>query len=661
MPLDSFMRPSSSIKYGKGADQEPPPPPPGPSLPPQLRQLLALLTEFGGKLGTAAVVIAWFTHIDPFGDLHWDAAQVQFGLATFLPLMLFDAALMLPDYSISDLDEQRQVTGMFVGQPELLSGSTPPPPSSSSGEAAGAAGSEDSTANSSTSSSSDGASSSRDKTAAADAEARRMADIIEKAAAGASPDAPLVIMQKQPQQAAADSSSSSKGSLNPLLRLRVSMGLLQQVYTRANPGIGLSPAAELLVVLVATLADEMLYRAVALTLLGLWLRDRLFEAGFDDDVSVSWLGQAVQMPTSEYSQYLAVAVVAGLGVAGFTLGALREVQKLQKMQVVDREGNADSPAAQALKSQLVSNLGAQNVSLYAVEGLREVTASVMAGIAYVTTHNLAAPMAGSVVVQTLFSLYQRISLERVKTKRAAMKEKVMARQQKLEAAMKAALAAKKAEDAKAAAAAAEAAAKAEAAAASSELEPGQQQQEEEEVDFLTAVLRAAEEQQQQAKQQQQRAAAAAAAASSSSLPDSTPANWHAGSSSSPEAAVSSGVGSSNGSSDNGTGAAKPPAAAAAAAAAADPEVAQQQLATLLEDMLRSPEGNRVVQAWLSRQDSATRDSYASSSPQEAIDKLLADPVTKAALLGELQEQLVGMSEAATKRQQQLEKTWRQKL
>lgn len=45
-------------------------------------------------------------------------------------------------------------------------------------------------------------------------------------------------------------------------------------------------------------------------------RDRLFEAGFDDDVPVSWLGQAVQMPTSAYSQYLAVAVVAGLGVAG---------------------------------------------------------------------------------------------------------------------------------------------------------------------------------------------------------------------------------------------------------------------------------------------------------------------------------------------------------
>jgi hypothetical protein len=50
-------------------------------------------------------------------------------------------------------------------------------------------------------------------------------------------------------------------------------------------------------------------------------RDRLFEAGFDDDVTLQWLApltgqQPLQMPTSEYSQYLAVAVVATLGIAG---------------------------------------------------------------------------------------------------------------------------------------------------------------------------------------------------------------------------------------------------------------------------------------------------------------------------------------------------------
>jgi hypothetical protein len=264
MPLDSFMPPGKG-KSSSNGPEGPPPPPSGPNLPPQLRQLLALLTEFGGKLGTAAVLIAWFTHIDPFGDIHWDQAHVQFGLLTFLPLMLFDAALMLPDYSIKDLEEQRAVTGMFVGPPELLSSpSKDTTPTSSIDAEAG---------------SSDAPSSSNK--AVADAEARRMADLIEKAAAGASPDAPIVIMQPQMTASSApgeatssssSSSSSSKGELNPLLRLRVSMGLLQGVYTRSNPGIGLSPAAEFVVVLVATLADEMLYRAVALTLLGLWLR-----------------------------------------------------------------------------------------------------------------------------------------------------------------------------------------------------------------------------------------------------------------------------------------------------------------------------------------------------------------------------------------------------
>lgn len=68
-------------------------------------------------------------------------------------------------------------------------------------------------------------------------------------------------------------------------------------------------------------------------------------------------------------------------------------------KTTNRDGDASSPAAQALKAQLVSSLGAQNVLLYAVEGLREVTLSVMAGLAFVTTGNLAAPLAGSVAVQ----------------------------------------------------------------------------------------------------------------------------------------------------------------------------------------------------------------------------------------------------------------------
>jgi hypothetical protein len=96
------------------------------------------------------------------------------------------------------------------------------------------------------------------------------------------------------------------------------------------------------------------------------------------------------------------------------------------MQVLDREGrpaagadaagrsttsddsssSRSSAAASAalLKSRLVESLGSQNILLYGVEGLREVTASVMAGVAFVATGNLAAPLAGSVVVQVRRSM-----------------------------------------------------------------------------------------------------------------------------------------------------------------------------------------------------------------------------------------------------------------
>jgi hypothetical protein len=255
---------------------QPPPepeqqPPTGPNLPPQLRQLLALLTEFGGKYGTAAVLVAWLTHIDPFGGLHWDAGAVTFGLVTFLPLMLFDAALMLPDYSIEDPEQQRAVTGMFLGTAPLLQAGGGSSKDGGNGGGRDGGASSNTPADSAATSSSSEAGVSEETLAAA-------------AAAAAAAGAPVAIVQLSPQEQSQPASAGGAGSsaaVGPLLRLRVALGLLQQVYTRANPGIGLSPLSELAVVLVATLADEMLYRAVGLTLLGLWLRWALVGCGDD--------------------------------------------------------------------------------------------------------------------------------------------------------------------------------------------------------------------------------------------------------------------------------------------------------------------------------------------------------------------------------------------
>lgn len=61
----------------------------------------------------------------------------------------------------------------------------------------------------------------------------------------------------------------------------------------------------------------MLYRAVLLTAVSLWLRDRLYEAGSDDLVSLA--GGALQLDPLALGQWGALLVGAGGGVLAFTL------------------------------------------------------------------------------------------------------------------------------------------------------------------------------------------------------------------------------------------------------------------------------------------------------------------------------------------------------
>jgi hypothetical protein len=54
------------------------------------------------------------------------------------------------------------------------------------------------------------------------------------------------------------------------------------------------------------------------------IRDRFFEAGFDDDVLLGAGGAATSMPTSEFAKYAAMGVVAALGIAGFVAKAYQD-------------------------------------------------------------------------------------------------------------------------------------------------------------------------------------------------------------------------------------------------------------------------------------------------------------------------------------------------
>jgi hypothetical protein len=58
--------------------------------------------------------------------------------------------------------------------------------------------------------------------------------------------------------------------------------------------------------------------------------DRLFEANFDDDVAV--LGAL--MPTTEFANYLGMAAIAGLGVAGFAAKAYQDRKTVERIQIL---------------------------------------------------------------------------------------------------------------------------------------------------------------------------------------------------------------------------------------------------------------------------------------------------------------------------------------
>lgn len=91
------------------------------------------------------------------------------------------------------------------------------------------------------------------------------------------------------------------------------------------------------------LSDQMLYRAVILTLVARWLKDRMYEAGADDiiglDVFQPLIGDAARggLTTDEASQWLAVALAAGLGISVFVARAVQSGSMLKRLQVIAGE------------------------------------------------------------------------------------------------------------------------------------------------------------------------------------------------------------------------------------------------------------------------------------------------------------------------------------
>lgn len=75
----------------------------------------------------------------------------------------------------------------------------------------------------------------------------------------------------------------------------------------------------------------MLYRAVLLTVVSFWLRDRLYEGGAEDVLSLA--GGALHLEPLAAGQWGALALGAAGGVLAFMLRAWREKAMVEKAEV----------------------------------------------------------------------------------------------------------------------------------------------------------------------------------------------------------------------------------------------------------------------------------------------------------------------------------------
>ncbi|KAG2439801.1 hypothetical protein HYH02_010436 [Chlamydomonas schloesseri] len=430
----------------------------------RLRYWLVLLVEYGGIYGTAAVVLSALTGVPAFGPggVRWEAwGDVGLGLAIMAPALALDALVGLPDWSTRREEDARQLVRLFVDPEALAAERKARQSAKGSGGDKGAAAPLTSTTTTTTSAATTTAAG--DATAAAVGEAARLlasaAAAAELSSAAAAEEEEAQAAGRADSGASASTSGSGSGSGKDdaapsplwaaLQRLRMALELMQETSIRNNPGARLTPLQELAVIVVAVTADEMLYRAVLLTLVGRWLRDRFYEAGADDTLLLSLPfgggggGSLVELDTGTAGLWAALFLGCAAGAGVFAGKAWQEVtlaNRLQAVQAAQREAleqqlkrqrlgthmtaeevrqrQEQQARLEALQTNFASSVGVQGALVWLLEGAREVYQVAAAGGAFILTGNLAAPLAGGLAAQCLLSAYQRLGLRRSMERRA---------------------------------------------------------------------------------------------------------------------------------------------------------------------------------------------------------------------------------------------------
>lgn len=327
---------------------------------PELKLLIDLIVEYPATRGTIAAVLGYLVHINPLSTLHWNQDDVVLGMLFALPVFLWDALIMIPNW-----DAPKEEKKMKLTVPRSVA------------EALGE-------------------------------------EIVSESVDDADMGVPRATFMNIPISDSAEDNKEEQEQMvvvERTLKVRAEQSPWRDALRRTqvdramnNAGQLLHPASEALLLFLVHLSEEMLYRGFGLSFAVKWTTDRLYEATGEDALQIFNGAYEVPIPTiGAWSASISLVTVA------IYLLLSRDLKSLKVIENLESDGDLDGPSAtlMGMKDAIIS----QQKWNIAITTISELVQWSSATIAFLITGNLLAPIAGALASDALCSYWQRDKLQ----------------------------------------------------------------------------------------------------------------------------------------------------------------------------------------------------------------------------------------------------------
>lgn len=328
-----------------------------PEMNPELKLLVDLIVEYPATRGTIAAVLGYLVHINPLDTLHWSRHDFYWGILLALPVLAWDALIMLPNWDPPKVEKVMQLSvprsvAEKLGDKIII-------PENDSG---------------------------------ADVKAGFVNIPVTDGSDVEDIEKDLVTVERTIKVRGEQSSWK-----DALRRTQIDR-------TMNNAGQLLQPASEALLLVLVHFSEEMLYRGFGLTFAVKWTTDRLYEATGEDFVDL--FGRyTVPIPTLG----AAVASVSLVTVAIYLLLS-RDLKSLKVIENLE-QSNDDASSPNKTLIEMKDTILSQQRWNIGITAVSEVVQWTSATAAFLYTGNLLAPIAGALVSDALCSYWQRDKLK----------------------------------------------------------------------------------------------------------------------------------------------------------------------------------------------------------------------------------------------------------